>query len=708
MFDDHNNKNVYDKPDPVGFKASELSGADSSSDDDSDVDYDLNPDDALRMSFDANEGLIRGVNADDASRISCDANVRMNRDESINSLISLNNPSTAIISFSELLCCDNSEAHVFESTITKENSNEQTLTIHEESLTNDVITSCTDTISSWSVSTRIEFERSIELLLSSAESPLNTIGYGVSSYTEEERPTGFLRDQQGAQSAEPPSQNNFEAQYWPIIHQKMMCLGDPLTPLSSSTDYIASDEDAGFQHLSKVTESGETTSSSASLLSRPMSTERYRARLMSPRTRSKKLQNLRRKLSIESSLNKPAPLGSQPFFIANNIMIQAPDERDDPSESRSGVDIRRSQSLDEHAIIRQKRRQQKKLRANISAMSITPYMHSNNKSVSSQSMGFTKAFKMGLTCGAQCGVDDDDDYESVLAGHKKWYGGTRGDGLSSRSEEYDVDVDAPEYDSDPEDFQSGYRNSLNLLSSRAKENSSHVTRQRIVNSRFTDEDEEFDDDQDAPLNACDSRLEPIDHHREMRDKPLNIHNENHVYQKIEETIHTDLTLIWHPISDGSLDDNNVIAGGQQSAPTCVKAWIELGARLKDHVVQPKFVWKDAYSTNDLAGRAQTGASTSLPLGSVELLDIARVLTSARVDRKKFPLANPSKSFIILTADQQRLLFEVANQKERDKIVSGLKLIVARLASMIIVGDESLFDEFFYSAEANNRYRKSNW
>jgi hypothetical protein len=538
MIDDHHDVTAYDRPDPVGFKASDFSaaGSDPSSDDDSDVDYDLNPDDALRMSFDANEVLIRELNANDELRVSFDDNEQLNRDESIDGLISLNNPSIAIISFSELLCCDNSEAHILEKTLTQGNSNEQTLTIHEESLTNDVITSCTDTISSWSVSTRIEFERNIELLLSSAESPLNTIGYGVSSYMEEERPTGFLLDQEGMQPKEQPSQKSFEAQYWSIIHQKIMCLGDPSTPLSSSTDYIASDEDAGFQHLSKVTESGETTASSVSLLSRPMSTERYRARLMSPRRRSKKLQNLRHKLSIESSLNKPASLGSQPFFIANNRMVQAPDERDDPSESRGGVDIRRSQSLDEHALIRQKRRQQRKSKANISAMSITPYMHSHNKSVSSQSMGFTKAIKMGLTCGTQCGVDDDDDYESVLAGHKKWYGDVRGGGLSSRSEEYDVDIDAPEYDSDPEDFQSGYRNSLNLISSGAKENASHVTRHRachFVNSRFTDEDEELDDDQDAPLNACDSNLAPICRHRELRERPLNIHNENHVYQKIE-------------------------------------------------------------------------------------------------------------------------------------------------------------------------------
>ena len=41
-----------------------------------------------------------------------------------------------------------------------------------------------------------------------------------------------------------------------------------------------------------------------------------------------------------------------------------------------------------------------------------------------------------------------------------------------------------------------------------------------------------------------------------------------------------------------------------------------------------------------------------------------------------------------------LLFEASCQQERDALVQGLKGLVARLASKIIVGDERVFDEYF--------------
>lgn len=40
------------------------------------------------------------------------------------------------------------------------------------------------------------------------------------------------------------------------------------------------------------------------------------------------------------------------------------------------------------------------------------------------------------------------------------------------------------------------------------------------------------------------------------------------------------------------------------------------------------------------------------------------------------------------------LFEAQSCEQRDWFVNGLKLVVARLASMIIVGDDQMFAEFF--------------
>lgn len=160
-----------------------------------------------------------------------------------------------------------------------------------------------------------------------------------------------------------------------------------------------------------------------------------------------------------------------------------------------------------------------------------------------------------------------------------------------------------------------------------------------------------------------------------------------------------MTFIWHP-SQGS--EKPTIG-----PPTCVKAWVELGCRVKGQIIQPKLVWRNAYhqgSFHDLKKKSGTGPASE-SLQSVDILDIARILTSHDIDRKQFPLAKKSKSFTVVTTDNFVYLFEVAGAAQRDRIVSGLKLLVSRLASLIIVGDKRLFDDFFYPTTTTDFQRK---
>jgi len=88
------------------------------------------------------------------------------------------------------------------------------------------------------------------------------------------------------------------------------------------------------------------------------------------------------------------------------------------------------------------------------------------------------------------------------------------------------------------------------------------------------------------------------------------------------------------------------------------------------------------------------ASTATP-HDIELLDIVRVLKPDSIDRDEYPFAKLKNSFILhSSAEEQVFLFECTSEQERDRFVHGLKLLVARLASKIIVGDEKVFDEFF--------------
>ena len=92
-------------------------------------------------------------------------------------------------------------------------------------------------------------------------------------------------------------------------------------------------------------------------------------------------------------------------------------------------------------------------------------------------------------------------------------------------------------------------------------------------------------------------------------------------------------------------------------------------------------------------RKKLSISTHTP-ESVELLNIVRVLKPNTIDRDQHPFAKQRNSFTLQSNTNDIYLFEAFSEKERDRFVQGLKLVVARLASKIIVGDEDVFDEFF--------------
>jgi len=144
---------------------------------------------------------------------------------------------------------------------------------------------------------------------------------------------------------------------------------------------------------------------------------------------------------------------------------------------------------------------------------------------------------------------------------------------------------------------------------------------------------------------------------------------------ISEFMNTRMTLIWHPAPDT----------GNQS-PQSITAWIELGQQLRKTIIQPKFMWRRSLSN----GRA---ALSNDDLHGIDLLDIARVLETSKVNRKIYPFARKSCSFSVETLEYSHV-FEASSEAERGYIVQAIKLIVARLGSKIILNDNTVFDEFF--------------
>lgn len=103
------------------------------------------------------------------------------------------------------------------------------------------------------------------------------------------------------------------------------------------------------------------------------------------------------------------------------------------------------------------------------------------------------------------------------------------------------------------------------------------------------------------------------------------------------------------------------------------------------------MWRETFQP-DIVNR-KLSMSCRAP-ASLDLLTMIRILKSNDIDRTIYPYAKPDHCFSIKNHNGETYLFEAGSTRERDWFVHGLKLLVARLASMIIVGDDQMFQEFF--------------
>jgi hypothetical protein len=133
--------------------------------------------------------------------------------------------------------------------------------------------------------------------------------------------------------------------------------------------------------------------------------------------------------------------------------------------------------------------------------------------------------------------------------------------------------------------------------------------------------------------------------------------------------------MWHP-TQGDEKTNK--------RPVCSKVWIEAGVYLSDGTfLLPKLTWAKVWQDHE--------QPTSLE--KLDLLDICRICPTKKIDRKQHPFAVTHKSFFIET-QREIFVFQAPSTEERDRIVYGLKLVVARLASLLMLRDIRAAEEFF--------------
>jgi hypothetical protein len=167
----------------------------------------------------------------------------------------------------------------------------------------------------------------------------------------------------------------------------------------------------------------------------------------------------------------------------------------------------------------------------------------------------------------------------------------------------------------------------------------------------------------------------------MRRKLRNVDDET-ITDIIDRMKNEKMTLIWHPAD--SIKARN-------KAPFCSKVWIESGIYLIDGTfLLPKLLWVPV-----IEGNIQSkvlNATTRNP-GTIDLLDVCRVRECKTIDRKLFPFANVERSFMIQTQTETQL-FEARSRDERIRVVNALRLVIARLASLLMLRDLRAVDEFF--------------
>lgn len=225
--------------------------------------------------------------------------------------------------------------------------------------------------------------------------------------------------------------------------------------------------------------------------------------------------------------------------------------------------------------------------------------------------------------------------------------------------------DAIYYDSDPEDVRPRTKG----------------VRRALANRRNAVDKDEQQKHQTRPV------LSGVGFERIAVGKKLRKLDEGLIIQIVQAMRNETLTLMWHPTQ--SAEDPN-------RSPVCVNLWIESGVYLVDgSFLLPRLSWSVAYE-NDLGAKRLNVAKTEPE--QIDLLDVCRIRVTEKIDRSLHPFPDPRKSFVIETQDEI-YCFEAQTADERNRIVYGYKLVIARLASLLMLRDSRAVEEFFGSASA---------
>jgi hypothetical protein len=195
----------------------------------------------------------------------------------------------------------------------------------------------------------------------------------------------------------------------------------------------------------------------------------------------------------------------------------------------------------------------------------------------------------------------------------------------------------------------------------------------------TEEEDGYDSDIGDWLNAAPSApVSPSTTYERTVHPPC---DEQAAREMVSESLNLSWNLTWHAIT------------GSDQQQQCCSFWLERGTLIHNNsvILEPCLMWRRAYTEYNRSARGAKNISLTKP-HSIRLLNLCRIIVT--FDRSLCPMARPSRSFLIRTANGD-YIFEAASTEERDEIVCRWKLVVARFATLAVMEDmETISKEFF--------------
>ena len=172
---------------------------------------------------------------------------------------------------------------------------------------------------------------------------------------------------------------------------------------------------------------------------------------------------------------------------------------------------------------------------------------------------------------------------------------------------------------------------------------------------------------------------------------LDVHNDELFSNIVQEIFNKTTTLVLHPFMDCTKPESI-----QSLRPIAVDAWLERGQHLAHALIQPKWIWK---AKPRLDADGQSNIQQKFCLRGIELLDITRILKMEDTDRGSQSFAKQSHSFFVKSIHDEEFCFEAKSRTERDRVVSSLKLLIARFGAKVLTGDPQVYYDFFWTNDA---------